>query len=360
MTETRKKKRIGLCIALLPLVAAVGLYLLLPYFPGFTEAAMTGGVFRLLSVPFGWLFSWLPFSLTELAVVIGIPAAVVWLVVAVIRCCKRKSWYCFLRTISWIVSVGLLLYMLLHGINFYRRSAAELMELNVTARSTDDLAAVAVNMAAEADAVRQTLPENEDGTVRLTVSLTAAGDGFAVLDEPYPFLWGATNRVKPVLLSHYWSYTGITGMYFPLLAEANVNVDQPAWCIPFTACHELAHTRGFAREDECNFLGYLAATNHPDAAYRYSGYYMAYIYCINALYALDTDKAAAVSATVSDGMRRDLIAQSTYWQQFEGPVQDVSDAVNDGFITSQGVADGVYSYGRCVDLILAWENRGKS
>ena len=55
-------------------------------------------------------------------------------------------------------------------------------------------------------------------------------------------------------------------------------------------------------------------------------------------------------------MRRDLIAQNEYWQQFEGPVQEVSDAVNDGFITSQGVADGVYSYGRCVDLLLAWED----
>ena len=359
MTADRKKW-IGLALALLPLLLAAGLYLLLPYFPGFTETVVTGGVFRALSVPFGWLISWLPFSLTEVLVVLGIPTALVWLVVGIVRAGRRKRWFPLIKTVCWILSVGLLLYMLLHGVNFYRRPVAEIMDLTVTAHSTDDLAALAMQMAANAEKERQALSENADGTVAVAVKLTDAGEGFAVLDDHYPFLWGATNRVKRVLLSHYWSYTGITGMYFPLLAEANVNTDQPAWCIPFTACHELAHTRGFAREDECNFLGYLAAISHPDAAYRYSGYYMGYIYCNNALYALDPDKAATVSATVSEGMRRDLIAQSAYWQQFEGPVQDVSDAVNDGFITSQGVPDGVYSYGRCVDLLLAWETRGKN
>lgn len=33
-------------------------------------------------------------------------------------------------------------------------------------------------------------------------------------------------------------------MYFPFLAEANVNIDIPDWDIPSTAAHELAHTPG--------------------------------------------------------------------------------------------------------------------
>ena len=352
-----RRKWLGLGVALLPLAVAAGLYLLLPIAPQFTETAMTGGIFRVLSVALGWPLQWLPFSLTECLVVLGIPTAVVWLIVAIVRCCRRcASVYRLVRVLCWVIAIGLLLYMLLHGVNFYRRPAAELMGLTVTPHSADALAALCVKMATEGNRLRETLPENPDGTAAVMVDLTAAGEGYRRLDDTYPFLRGATNRVKPVLLSHWWSYTGISGMYFPLLAEANVNVDQPAWCVPFTACHELAHTRGFAREDECNFFGYLAAIHHPDAAYRYSGYYMGYIYCSNALYALDADKAATISALVGDGMRRDLIAQNEYWQQFEGPVQEVSDAVNDGFITSQGVADGVYSYGRCVDLLLAWED----
>ncbi len=83
---------------------------------------------------------------------------------------------------------------------------------------------------------------------------------------------------KPVQLSHWWSYTGITGMYFPFFAEANVNIDVPDSGIPATAAHELAHTRGFAREDECNFLAYLACIHHSSGDVRYSGYLSAYIF----------------------------------------------------------------------------------
>lgn len=362
MTVTRCPKWISLLPAAVPAVIAVALYLLLPLFPGFTETVVTGGVFRALSVPYGWLMQWLPISVTELLVVLGIPAAVVLLVIGIVRVVrapqKKAALYRLLRPIAWILSVLLLLYMLLHGVNYYRRTAAELMGLEMRTHTTAELATLCEYFAAQAAAARAPLGEASDGTVMaehtLPQLLAEAGEGYAVLDDTYPFLWGATNRVKPVLLSHAWSYTGITGMYFPMLAEANVNIDQPLWCVPFTAAHELAHTRGFAREDECNFLAFLSCSQHPSADYRYSGYYMAYIYSINALNRLDADKAMAVAASVDDGFRRDLNAQSVYWDAFEGPVQEVSDSINSGFISSQGVPDGSYSYGRCVDLMLAW------
>lgn len=365
MTESRRKKWISLALAALPAAVAVVLYVVLPLFPAFTETVVTGGLFRLLSIPFGWLVQWIPFSLTELLVVVGIPAGVVLLIVAIVRLIraphKRAFLYRLLRPIAWVLSVLLLLYMLLHGVNFYRLPAAEKMGLTVREHSTAELAALCEYFAAEAAAARAELGENADGTVRLTTKPTAllsvAGDGYAALDDAYPFLWGATNRVKPVVLSHAWSYTGVTGMYFPMLAEANVNVDQPAWCVPFTAAHELAHTRGFAREDECNFFAYLACAAHPSADYRYSGYYMAYIYSINALNRRDSDRAVEIASTVDAGFRRDLNAQNDYWDAFDGPVQEMSNAVNDGFISSQGVPDGTYSYGRCVDLLLAYHDQ---
>lgn len=362
MTVTRRQKWISLLLAAIPAVVAVLLYLLLPLFPDFTETVMTGGVFRALSVPYGWLMQWLPFSLTELLVVLGIPAAAVLLVIGIVKVVRSPhKWatlYRLLRPVAWILSVVLLLYMLLHGVNYYRHTAADLMGLELRTHTTAELAALSNYFAGQASTVRAELTEAPDGTVQLEGSLShllaEAGEGYAALDGTYPFLWGATNRVKPVQLSHAWSYTGITGMYFPMLAEANVNIDQPLWCVPFTAAHELAHTRGFAREDECNFFAFLSCSQHPSADYRYSGYYMAYIYCINALNRLDPEQALAIASAVDEGFRCDLNAQSEYWDTFEGPVQQVSDSINSGFISSQGVPDGSYSYGRCVDLMLAW------
>ena len=49
---------------LLPAAAALLLFFLLPFFPGFAEIAVTGGIFRLLSAPLGMLTS--PVSYTHL------------------------------------------------------------------------------------------------------------------------------------------------------------------------------------------------------------------------------------------------------------------------------------------------------
>ncbi len=57
-----------------------------------------------------------------------------------------------------------------------------------------------------------------------------------------------------------------------------------AYNIPFTACHELAHLRGFMQEQEANFIGYLAGTRSDSLEFNYSGYMLGWIYCTNALY----------------------------------------------------------------------------
>jgi hypothetical protein len=82
--------------------------------------------------------------------------------------------------------------------------------------------------------------------------------GFATAAQGYPVLAGRCARPKPALSSPVLSWLGITGIYSPFTAEPNVNMNVPDPDLPFTASHELAHARGFAREDEANYLGSLA------------------------------------------------------------------------------------------------------
>lgn len=347
---------------LLPALIAGGLYWLMPHWPHVTEFLFSRGLFRVISVPLGGLLSLLPMSLTELLVVAGVPLLIV-LVVLLVRRLRRSEhrWRTLARAgkaAGWVLSSALLLYMLLHGLNFDRLSVPALMDLDISQKTPDMLQQVCIDLARKAAAEREGLPEDDTGRMALSSSLLTtlrqAGNGYRHADDTYPFLWGAVWQPKPVMLSHWWSYTGITGMYFPLFAEANVNIDVPDSSIPATAAHELAHTRGFAREDECNFFAYLTCIQNDAAEYRYSGYLMAYIYCSNALYDYDGDMWGEVQVYVSDGMRRDLEERGEYWKQFEGKVQEVSSTVNDTFITIQGDDDGVLSYDRVVELILAY------
>lgn len=356
------RKIIRYTVWLLPAAIALALAAILPHYPVFTEAVFSGGIFRALSAVLCTLVGFLPFSLTELCVILALPLAVL-LVVLLIRALRRAESRIALlgrvgRGLGWVLSCTLLLYMLMHGLNFYRVPLSQRMELDTSRKSPAFLQEVCILLADELTALRAQLNEDENGYMQLSNSLADTlqqGDEcYAALRDTYPYLQTFNHRAKPVMLSHYWSYTGIAGMYFPMFGESNINVDMPANAIPATVAHELGHTCGYAREEDCNFLAFLACKSSDSPDYRYSGYLLAYIYCGNALYDHDQDMWAETRAHLSEGVKRDLHQRNAYWEQFKTPVKDVSTDINNGFLTIQGQEDGVFSYNRVVELILAY------
>ena len=105
-------------------------------------------------------------------------------------------------------------------------------------------------------------------------------------------------------------YADIAGMYFPFTVESNINTDGPFFTIPATMGHEMAHQCGFMREDEANFIAYLACKQSDDALMRYSGYLLAYDNAVSALRKVDPEAAKAIGSGLSAAVRRDL-AQRT-------------------------------------------------
>ena len=50
----------------------------------------------------------------------------------------------------------------------------------------------------------------------------------------------------------------------------------------------------------------------------------------------------------------DLAYNNAYWDHFDGKVAEASSRVNDTYLKMQNQTDGVKSYGRMVDLMLAY------
>ena len=183
--------------------------------------------------------------------------------------------------------------------------------------------------------------------------LDRAAEVFEGVAELYPFLDGEALRPKPIYFSRIMSYLDFTGFFFPMTGEANLNMDSPAFLLPSTSQHEIAHQRGVAAEQECNFVAVLACLESEYADFRYAGAALAYIYLGNALAGVNYDKYGEVYYSLSETVRADLKAQSAYWDEFRDSVaQKASNTVYDSFLKSNGQELGMQSYGQCVNLLV--------
>ncbi len=347
---------------IIPAFIALILYLILPYFPKLTEYVFSRGLFRIIGFPLQWIMSIFPFSITELVVILAIPAILTLLTTFIIRIIKReeklKIFEKGMRFTAWCLSLSLLIYMIMHGANYYRLPAGELLNLPNREYTAKDLYTVTCDIADKASAAREKLSEDKNGNTTLSAEISEilkqTDNCYDNLQKEYPFLKSAVWRIKSVALSHYWSYTGTTGVYCPWTSEANANTDVPSFNIPHTAAHEMAHTMGIAKEDECNFIAWLACAKSGIADYEYSGYLSAYIYCSNALYVADRELWQKAISHCSDGVIRDLNFNNSYWEQFEGEVMESSQDFNDSFIKANGVESGILSYDQMVELMLRY------
>ena len=219
-----------------------------------------------------------------------------------------------------------------------------------------ELQELTAKFAAELGECADTVPRDETGcfAVPRQEILAAAAESYDGLYEEFPFLELPSRAPKGFATSRILSALNFTGFYFPFTGEANVNMDSPAAYLGATICHEMAHQRGIASEQECNFLGVLAAVRSDQAAYRYSGYLTGYIYLANALYRVDKDAWQAIRDTLPETVLCDIRSNTLYWQQFEGPVKQTAQTAYDVFLKVNGDALGILSYGTMVDLLLAY------
>jgi len=175
-----------------------------------------------------------------------------------------------------------------------------------------------------------------------------------------PLLAGRYGDPKAVPFPELMSWLGLAGICIPHTGEPLVNGGPGDWQLPFTAAHEAAHLRGWAREDEANYLAFLVLSGDPDPALAYSAWGSALLYVAGALEAsgaLGQQAWARVLSTVDPGVRDDWRGSFAYWDRFRGPAMEAARAVNDVYLKTQGQSDGVKSYGRMVDLLLAWHRQ---
>ena len=268
---------------------------------------------------------------------------------------------------GWVLAVFsavFMLHTLLWGLSYHTGDLSQDLRLDVSSYNLEELTEATEYYRDKANELAAQINRDAQGNVEFADFETLAenaGKGFEILtyEHHYPVFAGSRLPVKRLGWADLYSSMGITGVTFGLTGEAAVNPQIPQVTIPFTMIHEMAHRMCIANERDANFAGFLACSVHPDMEFQYSGYFMAYRYCYNALANVKHPSAAAAAARVQQGVSRELQQDMDYYSQFfrskkNELATNVADTMNDAYLKTSGDNGGIASYGQVCDLLVSW------
>ncbi len=275
----------------------------------------------------------------------------------------RKNWAALARSackLCAMLCAMAFLFVALYGVHHTAPSLASRLGLTVGTYSVDQLEELAARTAEQVNALAPQVSRDSQGTCdfgdfgrmdeQIGYAYTALADEYAYFDRP------RAGSVKGSLLGgRVMSYVDISGFYCPWTAESVVSSDVVDSHIPFNIAHESAHSMGIGPENECNFAAWLACIRSERPEIRYSGWLCAYIYASNALYAADHDRWLPLRTGLCPQAQWDLQVLSDSLARFENTkINELGGKANDALIKATGQQEGLRSYGRMVDLMLAY------
>ncbi|MFR1517243.1 MAG: DUF3810 domain-containing protein [Clostridia bacterium] len=386
--ERRKFKRTVIAAAICGGLAilAVIIYLLCRYVIPAEKISeiYTDKLFYYITWPLKKAVSYFPFSIAEVALYACIAAVLISFIRMIVKIIRGIRMYYIQKkkglpvsqfpiwrpAVQFGLKIGAMLcaalaaFILFGGLNYTSLTFSEKAGYVLEENDVGQLRQLCELLGGKVSYARQSLELNVNGTIndeypdynifRLT---DAALDAYQNLPKEYDSLKKSYPRVKPAISSKLMSNIHITGIYPYILPEAVVNAHTPIMSLPHTICHEMAHQRGFAREDEANYIAYLACINSKNPIFVYSGYYTAFSYAMDQLYLYDKKSWAQISSKINNGVLLDNMEESNFWRQYQTISNEFTSNVNDTYLSVMDVKDGVHSYGKMIDLILAEEKR---
>lgn len=322
-------------------------------------------IYPLIQSVFSFISGLFPFSLAEITVILLALAFVGFIIYSLIKLVKiiikqervkRFSALSVLSSVALIISLIAFVFVFNCGINYYRSPFSAYSGLKIEKYTKEQVREVLEYTIVQVNTLVAEIELDENGLCVLPENhLYEESAAMQKLSEKYPSINAYYPHAKPVqFLSPLWCYTKIVGMFVPFTMEANYNTCDTSESIGHNICHELSHLSGFMREDEANFISYLACIGSDSAYLRYSGYFASANFLLNAYYPeVEYEEYVRVLSTLDSRAYHHICNSSEFWSQYDTPVAEVSSAINDTYLKANNQSDGTKSYGRMVDLVIA-------
>jgi hypothetical protein len=342
-------------IILIVLAAGIKIFSFSPYA---VEKYYSTGVYPFIARLQRLLFGWLPFSIGDILYGLAGAGLLYGLGMLIRRLIRRQAGRAYFKAVlSNTVFVLLLVYVYFNlswGLNYDRRGIAYQLQLNVQAYSTNELDTLLrqvvvrlENTDSLAHLQRPALDRNSiifDGAVHSYKALSSQDVRFA-----YP-----SPSVKASLYGYLGDYLGFGGYYNPFTGEAQVNTTMPVFVQPYTTCHEIGHQLGYAKENEANFAGYLAARRSNAPAFLYSVYFDLYLYAARELYLRDSTLLQPFKARLSPSVKADFKELQRFNRRYENPFEPVVRRLYGGYLRANSQPQGMRTYNEVIAWLIAY------
>ncbi len=245
------------------------------------------------------------------------------------------------------------------GINYNRQGIAKQLNLKIDSTNYTDLTKVTTLLIEKMNASKKYLINNNiayPGNTELFKRVAAA---YGKTKQQFPFLQYRKVSIKSSMWGWLGNYTGFSGYYNPFTGEAQVNTTIPKFLQPFTTCHEVAHQLGYAKEDEANTVGYLAALHSGDSLLLYSTYFDLFAYTSRALrfqafMRKDTILPKQLFALVLPEVKADMKEVNAFNNRHRNPIEPFVRQGYGFYLKNNNQPKGVQTYDDVTGFLIAY------
>ena len=327
------------------------------------ENGYTTSFYPAISRLFRWVFGWLPISFGDFLYGGAVLYLLVKLIEGVRVLVKRQvtivSFLDGLKKLTLIILSIYIFFNIFWGINYNRQGIATQMGFKKDTISYEGLKEVTLLLITKMNTSKKYLLHNKIAYPSNAALFYKVQAAYTNATRQFPFLKYTPSSIKTSMWGWLGNYTGFTGYYNPFTGEAQVNTTVPKFLQPFVTCHEVAHQLGYAKEDEANMVGYLAALYSTDSLLLYSTYFDLYNYTsrqlrIQSYLRKDTLLAKQFAALLLPEVKADMNEVKEFYMQHRNPFGPMVQKGYGFYLKNNNQPKGIQSYDDVTGFLIAY------
>lgn len=325
---------------------------------GWVESLYATNVYSHFSRFLRLLTGWIPFSLGDILYFV----ALIWFILKLFKGIKllfrkRLFWKdALLKILNFTLGISIIyvVFNLFWGINYNRKGIAYQLKLPDLKYDSSDLILLQNLLLQKVNASKTALLHEGIFYPNNTDLIRRAKNCYEETEKIYPFLLYKNLSVKSSMYGWLGNYLGFTGYYNPFTGEAQINTEVPKFLQEYVATHEMAHQLGYAKENEANFVGYLAAVNSHDTLFHYSAYFDLFIYANREVYFLDSTSSKKAAEQLIPEVKKDIRDLRQFDLDHRSLFEPVIRWMYGNYLKMNQQPQGIHSYNEVIGMLIAY------